>query len=290
MYPLSYSRMFFALQCFPQALYLILIAFDHLDPRPNQMGSGNHRYNPVSSISRRQIRPMHRSDSTGFGNGIKTIFLLLAFMALARLKSIESLRYCAPGEWGKLLGIDRAPEVRTLRIKLKHLANQGQAFSWSGELCKEWMLAEPEEATVLYVDGHVRVYHGKTKQLPKHYVARERLCLSATADYWVNAMDGKPFFVVSRAVDPGLLQMLEHDIVPRLAQDIPNQPTTEQLDADPLLHRFTIVFDREGYSPKFFAKMKQSRIACLTYHKYPGEDQPGGIVYRQVRLAAFGVD
>jgi hypothetical protein len=50
--------------------------------------------------------------------GLSTIFLLLAVMALARLRSIEALRYYAPGEWGKLLGIDRAPEVRTLRLKL----------------------------------------------------------------------------------------------------------------------------------------------------------------------------
>jgi len=206
--------------------------------------------------------------------GLKTIFLLLAFMALARLKSIEALRYYAPGEWGKLLGIDRAPEVRTLRIKLKHLVDQDQAFSWSAALCKEWMMEGPEEAAVLYVDGHVRVYHGTTKQLPKHYVARERLCLSATADYWVNAMDGKPFFVVSQPVDPGLLQALERDIVPRLEQDVPNQPSAEQLDADPLRHRFTMVFDREGYSPAFLVKMKTRRIACLTYHKYPGEDWP----------------
>jgi prepilin-type processing-associated H-X9-DG protein len=204
--------------------------------------------------------------------GLKTIFLLLAFMALARLKSIEELRYYAPGEWGKLLGVDRAPEVRTLRVKVKHLADQDQAFSWSAELCKEWMMAGPDEASVLYVDGHVRVYHGKTRQLPKHYIARQRLCLSATADYWVNAMDGKPFFVVSQAVDPGLLQVLERDIVPRLEQDVPNQPGAEQLDADPLLHRFTLVFDREGYSPDFFARMKERRIACLSYHKYPGED------------------
>ena len=70
---------------------------------------------------------------------LKTIFLLLAFMALARLKSIEALRYYAPGEWGKLLGLDRAPEVRTLRVKVKTLADQNQAFSWSSELCKEWM-------------------------------------------------------------------------------------------------------------------------------------------------------
>src|SRR5262249_22004998 len=32
--------------------------------------------------------------------GLKTIFLLLALMALARVKSIEALRYCSPGEWG----------------------------------------------------------------------------------------------------------------------------------------------------------------------------------------------
>jgi hypothetical protein len=219
--------------------------------------------------------------------GLKTIFLLLAFMALARLKSIESLRYFAPGEWGKLIGLDRAPEVRTLRTKLKHLADQEQAFSWSAELCKEWMAETPEEAAVLYVDGHVRVYYGNAKRLPKHYVARERLCLSATADYWVNAMDGKPFFVVSQAVDPGMLQVLEHEIVPRLEKDVPNQPSAEELDADPLLHRFTVVFDREGYSPSFFLKMKERRIACLTYHKYPGDDWPQDEFFpTKVRLAS----
>ena len=219
--------------------------------------------------------------------GLKTIFQLLAFMALGRLKSVEALRYYAPGEWGKLLGLDRAPEVRTLRIKLKYLADQEQAFAWSSTLCKEWMLEAPEEAAVLYVDGHVRVYHGTAKTLPKHYVARERLCLSATVDYWVNAMDGKPFFVVSQAVDPGLLQVLERDIMPRLEEDIPNQPSAQQLDADPLLHRFTVVFDREGYSPDFFAKMKKRRIACLTYHKYPGDDWPKEeFLSTEVRLAS----
>src|ERR1700732_5139374 len=86
--------------------------------------------------------------------GLQTIFLLLAFMALARLKSIEALRYYAPGEWGKLLGLDRAPEVRTLRVKVKTLADQNQAFSWSSELCKEWMGGGPEEGGVFFVVGH----------------------------------------------------------------------------------------------------------------------------------------
>ena len=57
--------------------------------------------------------------------GLDSLLVLLAFMALARLKSMEQLRYCAPGEWGKLLGLDRVPEVRTLRAKIRLLAAGG---------------------------------------------------------------------------------------------------------------------------------------------------------------------
>ena len=71
---------------------------------------------------------------------------LLAFMAMARLKSIESLRYCAPGEWGKLLGLDRVPEVRTLRAKIQRLAQDDHPSQWSAELCERWMAAAPEQA------------------------------------------------------------------------------------------------------------------------------------------------
>jgi prepilin-type processing-associated H-X9-DG protein len=204
--------------------------------------------------------------------GLESLFLMLAFLGLARLPSLEQLRYCAPGEWGKLLGLDRIPEVRTVRKKLALLCDQQQASSWSAELCAQWMGEDPEQAAVLYVDGHVRVYHGHQTELPRHYVARQKLCLRATTDYWVNAMDGQPFFVLNQAVDPGMLQVLEHEIVPRLAQEIPNQPTPEQLQADAKLHRFTLIFDREGYSPEFLRTMKAQRIACLTYHKYPGGD------------------
>ena len=123
------------------------------------------------------------------------IFLLLGFMALSRVKTLEGLRYKPPGEWGKLLGLDRAPEVRTLREKIKHLAENGQPLPWSAALCQDWMNEAPTQAQVCYVDGHVRVYHGEQTKLPKHYVSRQRLCLRAAVEYWVNAMDGQPFFV-----------------------------------------------------------------------------------------------
>ena len=202
------------------------------------------------------------------------LFLLVAFLALARVKSLESLRYCAPGEWGKVLGLDRVPEVRTLREKLQWLGQEEKVGAWAAQLSRQWMALDPASAGTLYVDGHVRVYHGAAARLPKHYVSRQRLCLRATTDYWINAMDGQPFFVVHRPVDPGLLQVLESEIIPRLEREVPNQPGAQALAADPTLDRFILVFDREGYSPEALQRFKQRRIGCLTYHKHPGPDWP----------------
>jgi len=202
------------------------------------------------------------------------LFLLVAFLALARVKSLESLRYCAPGEWGKVLGLDRIPEVRTLREKLQLLGEEKPVSAWAAQLSRQWMAEDPESAGTLHIDGHVRVYHGSAARLPKHYVSRQRLCLRATTDYWVNAADGQPFFVVHRPVDPGLLKVLEEEILPRLEQEVPNQPTAEALVADPTLDKFIVVFDREGYSPAGLQRMKERRIGCLTYHKHPGPDWP----------------
>ena len=217
---------------------------------------------------------------------LDSIFLLLSFMALARIKTIESLRYCSPGEWGKLLGLDRIPEARTLRDKVRILTENGQAQHWGGALSRDWMAMFPETTGVLYIDGHVRVYSGSQTELPRHYVARQQLCLRATTDYWVNAMDGQPFFMVNRPVDPGLLAVLETEIVPRLERDLPRQPPLFGPE-ESLTPRFTMVFDREGYSPDFMARMWKKRIACLTYNKYPGDDWPATeFVLQEVRLVS----
>jgi len=203
------------------------------------------------------------------------VIILLAYMALCRIKVVEQLQYQPPGELGKLLGLDRVPEVRCLRRKLTALSIDDGPQRWAGLLSRDWLEATPELAGVLYVDGHVRLYHVDQTALPKHYVARQRLCLRGTTDYWVNDILGQPFFAVERPIDHGLLEVLGSDVVPRLLRDVPGQPTPEELEADRYHVRFVIVFDREGYSPGFFKEMwKSHRIACITYHKYPKDDWP----------------
>ena len=105
-------------------------------------------------------------------------------MALCRIKTVEQLQYESPGELGKLLGLDRVPEVRCLRNKLTELSKDQAPEKWAGLLSRQWLEDDPDLAGTLYVDGHVRLYHGKQTALPKRYVSRQRLCLRGTTDYW----------------------------------------------------------------------------------------------------------
>ncbi len=195
------------------------------------------------------------------------ILLALALMCLCRIRTVEQLRGRAPGELGKLLGIDRVPEARCLRSKMDDLAGRTEAEEWAAYLSRQWMEQSLEAPGFLYVDGHVKVYSG-AKKLPRRYVSRQRLCLRGISNYWINDAIGQPFFVVERQIDDGLLQTLRRDIVPRLLDEVPNQPDDEQLEGDRLLCRFILVFDREGYSPAFFKHMwEEYRIACITYRK-----------------------
>jgi Transposase protein len=208
---------------------------------------------------------------------LESYFLYLALLALVRCRSLEQTRYQAPGEWGKLLGLDRMPEVKTLRAKIGILCQkEGRAAQWQSQLAKEWMEGMPSEdpsVGLFYVDGHVRVYHGKLGPLPRQYVARQKLLLRGTADYWVNGLGGEPLFVVTQPVHEGLIAALRHQVIPRLLQEAP-QPDAAKLEADPQAVRFSVVFDREGYSPKLFHELAQQRIAILTYHKFPKQPWP----------------
>ena len=208
----------------------------------------------------------HLSLSGGFYKALH-VLLLLGFMALGRLRRPEALRHVPPGEVGKVLGLDRAPEVRTLREKIVLMSSAGTPLEWMKELSKTWMEADPREAGYLYVDGHVRVYHGQGALLPRRYVSRERICLRGTTDYWVNDTLGRPFFVVSKTLTDGLSAVLLNDIVPELLASVPGQPSESELAADPRLHRFVMVFDREGATHSLLAALWRQRIGAITYRK-----------------------
>ena len=194
------------------------------------------------------------------------IFLSLAFMVMLRVKQLEQSKLLSCGELGRCLGMDRTPCVQTLRQRLGDFASVSDVGQWSLDMSRYWMKEEAIDG-VLYVDGHVNIYYGKSVKMPERYVSRMRLCMSGSTDYWVNNAIGQPYFVVYKTVNEGIIKTITNEIIPELDKAVPHQPSEQQLLENPHLHRYMVVFDREGYSVPFFLELKEKRIAFCTYRK-----------------------
>lgn len=205
-------------------------------------------------------------DKTGYYS-VESVFISLAFLSLLRIKTLAQSGNVSAGELGRALGLDRIPEVKTLRERIAFFSGTGKVEQWALELSGTWMANRPELSGIAYIDGHVNIYYGHQTKMPKRFVSRLRLCMSGSTDYYVNDMIGQPFFVVSKEVNSNMIETIKNEIVPQLDKDVPNQPDAGQLKSNPLLCRYMMVFDREGTSAEFFDELWQERIAVCTYKK-----------------------
>ena len=185
--------------------------------------------------------------------GLRTTLLTLLFMALLRIKRPEHLKERDPAAFGRLLGLDRAPEVKTLRRRITRLAAHHCAEQLGAELARLRVGQRGHLMGFLYVDGHVRAYHGQRTIASKAYVARRHLAMPASTDYWINDRSGDPVLVITGEVAAALTKALPR--VLREVRDVVGE------------RRVTIVFDRGGWSPKLFSTMVRDGFDVLTYRK-----------------------
>ena len=187
--------------------------------------------------------------------GLTSMLLTFGLMALIRIKSIEDLTGHAPGEFGLVLGLDRVPEMKTARRKLAELAGRDQALEFSRAFTERWSKEDPDVLGYLYIDGHVRPYHGRKHKIPKTHVQQRRLCMPATTDYWVNDANAEPLMFITAKANDGLLAMMEQELLPPIRQLAGEE------------RRVTLIFDREGWSPKRFQKWAKAGFDVITYRK-----------------------
>jgi hypothetical protein len=226
--------------------------------------------------------------------GLNSILLTLAMMALARIKNPEQLKQCKPGEIGRIIGLDRIPEVRCLREKINLLCEQNHAQELNNKLIDYWYpeVADGEqEASFFFIDGHQRIYSGGLANLPSKFISRLKLCHCATTEYWVNDQKGMPVMSVTGELTEKLQQAIEEQIIPQMQKTVllaapqpepqieggqnisatvPLQVKTDdqQSGQQELPPACTFIFDREGYDVPFFNRLwDKYRIAFLTYRK-----------------------
>jgi len=185
--------------------------------------------------------------------GLRATLLMGVFMALLREPRAEGATRLRPADLGRVLGLDRAPEVKTLRRKLAELASHGRGAQLQAGLGRHHGASRPDAVGFLYLDGHVRVYTG-TRQLPKTHIARMRIAGPATEETWVGDADGDPVMVITAAPSQSLAA--------ELARLLPDLRTLIGPD-----RRCTVVFDRGGYSPAVFNQIITAGFDVLTYFK-----------------------
>ena len=199
-------------------------------------------------VAEQTLPPMRK----GF-YGLRATLLVGVFMALLREPRAEGATRLRPADLGRLLGLDRAPEVKTLRRKLAELAGHGRGAQLQAALGAHHAKARPDAVGFLYLDGHVRVYSG-TRQLPKTHIARMRIAGPATEETWVGDADGDPVMVLTAAPSQSLAAELRRTLPDLRAVVGPGR-------------RCTVVFDRGGYSPAVFTEIVAAGFDLLTYYK-----------------------
>jgi transposase len=194
--------------------------------------------------------------------GLAATLLTLVFLALAGEPRAEGATRVPPAALGRVLGLDRAPEVKTIRRKLGELAAAGQAADLIMALARRHAAARPDTLGFLYVDGHARAYYG-TRTVQKMHIARLKFPAPATAETWVTSQDGEPVFMVVAEPSDSLAGELRR-LLPQLRQVAGEG------------RRVTVCFDRGGWSPALFADITAAGFDLLTWRKGPAPDLPAG--------------
>jgi hypothetical protein len=194
--------------------------------------------------------------------GLAATLLTLVFLALAGEPRAEGATRVPPAALGRVLGLDRAPEVKTIRRKLGELAAAGKAADLIMALARRHAAPRPQALGFLYVDGHARAYHG-TRDVQKMHIARLKFPAPATEETWVTSQDGEPVFMVAAEPSDSLAGELRR-LLPQLRQVVGEG------------RRVTVCFDRGGWSPALFADITAAGFDLLTWRKGPAPDVPAG--------------
>ncbi|MGH9243075.1 MAG: putative transposase [Acidimicrobiales bacterium] len=192
--------------------------------------------------------------------GLRSLLLAVVFACVLGEPRAEGLTRLDPVDAGRLLGLDRAPEVKTMRRRMEQLARLGRADRLIDALARRHLEGHTEASGIFYVDGHVRAYHGAA-EVPKAHVARIRLAMGAEVDTWVCDCNGDGLLVW--ATPPGASLVGELRTVCAKVRELVGP------DARP-----TICFDRGGWSPKLFAELRLAGFHLLTYRKGPARREP----------------
>jgi len=192
--------------------------------------------------------------------GLRSLVLSVVFCALLGCSRAEPAGRLSPTDLGRLLGLDRGPETKTIRRRTEELAESKRSDQLGISLATHHLKSLGDDGGVFYLDGHVRAYHG-TARLPMAHVARLERAMPGEEDAWLCDGSGAGVLVWSSPPGSGLTAELRRAIT-EIRSLVGN-------DVRP-----TIIFDRGGWSPKTFCEIVEAGFDLCTYRKAPLPREP----------------
>ena len=186
---------------------------------------------------------------------LRNLVMTLLMMALLRIKRPEHLRSYHPVSLGRILGLDRIMEVKTLRRKLHTLATQPRGVELMDKLAEarsSLPLLKPEDVwRTTYLDGHVQAYWGKMR-IGQTWSATANRTVKGRTDTWVNIEGQRPLFYITASFNQGMKEAVRKShpkIVEMLGENV------------------ILVFDRELWDTAFLKELDQLGLHFITYRK-----------------------
>lgn len=181
---------------------------------------------------------------------VRETLLTILLLSFLRCRSVEDYKTLEKRQIGLFWEGSRGMDLRTLRRKLSLLAFQKKALDFLTQLARRYQEIGLVELGVLYFDGHFIPYYGD-KNLHKGFFTQRRLAVCGQNQFFLNDRRGRPIFFWLKSADKTILKMLPD--------------TIQQIKALTGQEKFTIVFDRGGFSSKLFPKLDKSNITFITY-------------------------
>lgn len=181
---------------------------------------------------------------------VRETLLTVLLLTFLRCRSIEDYKNLEKRQLGLVWEGHQGMDLRTLRSKLTLICLQKKGLALLTRLAQRYQQIGLVQLGVLYFDGHFIPYHGN-KNLHKGFFTQRRLAVPGQNQFFLNDARGRPILFWLKGADKTLLKML-----PQIVEQI-KELTGEK--------RFTIVFDRGGFSSKLFRTLEKSGIKFITY-------------------------
>ena len=165
--------------------------------------------------------------------------------------SVEATKHLLRDQLGPVAGLDRLPELRTLRPRLGELAEAGDPLRLQAELARAMLTAEAPLLGLYFVDDHFVPYEG-AKPVGKGYNTKRRTAQKGLADTLVTDYHGRAVCFVS-GPPSGLTKTLPVALT-----------ELRRVTGDA---KIMLGFDRGGSYAQVFAHCRAHGVDWITYRR-----------------------